>query len=105
MDWCNSKINGTQLDPHEQYKEMVKFYCNREDMISVVFCNIYSLKHSIKLGSLSSSTHVNGALTNHGNGCMNMLTHGGQGQIIMMTGKQLQILLKLMLILVITQVK
>jgi alpha-galactosidase len=22
MDWCNTKINGTQLDPHVQYKQM-----------------------------------------------------------------------------------
>jgi alpha-galactosidase len=22
MDWCNTKINGTQLDPHTQYKQM-----------------------------------------------------------------------------------
>lgn len=22
MDWCNTKVNGTQLDPHKQYSEM-----------------------------------------------------------------------------------
>ena len=24
MDWCNTKINGTQLDPKVQYPEMVR---------------------------------------------------------------------------------
>ena len=24
MDWCNTKVNGTQLDPKVQYAEMVK---------------------------------------------------------------------------------
>lgn len=23
MDWCNTKINGSELDPHKQYREMV----------------------------------------------------------------------------------
>ena len=26
MDWCNTKINGTELDPHKQYREMVRIY-------------------------------------------------------------------------------
>jgi len=23
MDWCNTEFNGTKLDPHKQYAEMV----------------------------------------------------------------------------------
>ena len=26
MDWCNTKIDGKQLDPHVIYKEMVRLY-------------------------------------------------------------------------------
>ena len=31
MDWCNTKINGTQLDPKEQYPQMVKLLHKHAD--------------------------------------------------------------------------
>lgn len=36
MDWCNTKINGTELDPHTQYQQMV-YNVNKDSLVTLPF--------------------------------------------------------------------
>ena len=94
MDWCNTKVDGKQLDPKIQYPQMVKWLSlilsvccyDENDIIMSVFT--FSQKLSIPLGNPSSSTRVSGVWTIHGPGWDSTPTHGGVDQTTMMSGNQ-----------------
>ena len=88
MDWCNTKVDGKQLDPKDQYPQMViissclSAWCYNKWLINV------SPKPSIPLGNPSSSTRVSGAWRIRGRGWDSMPTHGGVDLTITTSGSQ-----------------
>ncbi len=86
MDWCNTKVDGKELDPKDQYPQMV----NTSYLLacSYDYGFVSSPKLSIPLGNLSSSTRVSGVWRTHGRGWDSMPTHGGVDLTIMMSGSQ-----------------